>query len=303
MAEFNCTGLYGSHPLGALAALGMLRVASRLPLPQPVRLSWVVQPDWVARLHIPGAVSQDAVVQAFVADVAERATAPELMWRQDLKATPDAYHQCAAEQMARATPQHRSMVDFLAAYGSELVSQQAVIRSTALDMTSGQQKFLALVAALVRDVGQSATYAAAAVQEALWGPWRYRDSVHALGCDPQGERLHAYEARSPTKTQAHSVRAEVWLAFEALPLFPTAAVASHLAVGGFDRAHQYVCWPLWEASLALPTMRSLLSLADLTLPHPPAERLQAMGICCVYRSWRAQSQYGYGLLRPAVRVV
>ena len=90
MADFICTGLYGSHPLGALAALGMLRVASRLPLPQPVRLSWVVQPDWVARLHVPGAVSQDAVVQAFVADVAERATAPELMWRQDLKATPDA---------------------------------------------------------------------------------------------------------------------------------------------------------------------------------------------------------------------
>src|SRR4029453_338892 len=75
MADFICTGLYGSHPLGALAALGMLRVASRLSLPQPVRLSWMVQPDWVARLHVPGTVSQDAVVQAFVADAAERVTA------------------------------------------------------------------------------------------------------------------------------------------------------------------------------------------------------------------------------------
>ena len=205
--------------------------------------------------------------------------------------------------MARASPAHRSAVDFLAAYGSELMTQQAVMRSTALDMTSGQQQFLAAVAAIVRDLCQSTPHAEAAVQEALWGPWRYRDPVHALGWDPQGERLHAYEARSPTKTQARSVRAAVWLAFEALPLFPTAAVAGRLAVGGFDRAQQWLSWPLWEAPLALPTVRSLLSLAELTLPHPPTERLHAMGIGFVYRSWRVQSQYGYGVLRPAVRVV
>jgi hypothetical protein len=120
MVDFVCAGLCGSHPLGALAALGVLRVASRLPLPQPVRLSWVVQADWVARLHVPGAVSPDAVVQAFVVDVAERVTAPELVWRQDLKATPDVYHQFAAAQLAKATPAHRTTVDFLAAYGSDV---------------------------------------------------------------------------------------------------------------------------------------------------------------------------------------
>jgi hypothetical protein len=303
MAEFVCTGLYGSHPLGALAALGVLRVASRLPLPQPVRLSWVVQPDWVARLHIPGAVSQDAVLQAFVADVAEHATAPELVWRQNAKATPDAYHQFAAAQMARASPAHRSAVDFLAAYGSEVLMQKGVIDTTPLDMTSGQQQFLALVAALAQDLRRNAQRTSEAFAEALWGPWRYRDRGHALGWAPATERHHAYEAQSPTKTKARRVHAAVWLAFEAFPLFPTAVVAGRLAVGGFDRAQQWLSWPLWEAPLALPTVRSLLSLADLTLPQPPTERLHAMGIGCVYRSKRAQSQYGYGILRPAVRVV
>src|SRR5215470_11051253 len=273
MADFLCTGLYGSHPLGALAALGMLRVATRLPLPQPVRLSWVVQTDWVARLHVPGAVSQDAVVQAFVADVAERATAPELVWRQDLQATPDAYHYFAAAQMRTATPAHHATVDFLAAYGSEVVTQKGVIHATPFDMTSGQQQFLALVAALAQDLRHNPQCTSAAFAEALWGPWRYRDPVHALGWDPQGERLHAYEARSPTKTPARSVRTAIWLAFEALPLFPTAAVAGRLHVGGFDRAQQWLSWPLWEVPLALPTVRSLLSLADLTRPHPPTERL------------------------------
>jgi hypothetical protein len=144
---------------------------------------------------------------------------------------------------------------------------------------------------------------AEAFAEALWGPWRYRDRGHTLGWDPETERRHAYEALSPTKTQAIRVRAAVWFAFEALPLFPTAAVAGHLAVGGFDGDCQYLSWPIWEAPLAFSTVRSLLSLADLTRLYPPTERLHAMGIRCVYRSWRARSQYGYGILRPAIRVV
>jgi hypothetical protein len=268
-----------------------------------VRLSWVIQPDWVARLHVPGAVSQEALIQALVADVAERATAPELIWRSDLHATPEVYHQFAAEHMAKATPAHRTTVDFLAAYGSEVLMQKGVIDTTPLDMTSGQQQFLALVAALAQDLRTNAQRTSEAFAEALWGPWRYRDRGHALGWDPETERRHAYEAQSPTKTQAVRVRAAVWLAFEALPLFPTAAVAGHLAVGGLDGDCQYLSWPIWEAPLAFSTVRSLLSLADLTRLYPPTERLYAMGIRCVYRSWRARSQYGYGILRPAVRVV
>src|SRR5262249_19301816 len=145
-------------------------------------------------------------------------------------ATSNVYHQFAAAQMSTATPTHRATVDFLAAYGSELVTQKGVIHTTPFDMTSGQQQFLALVAALAQDFRQNAQRTSEAFVEALWGPWRYRDRVHALGWDPDGERLHAYEARSPTKTPARSVRAAVWLAFEALPLFPTAAVAGRLTV-------------------------------------------------------------------------
>jgi hypothetical protein len=250
-------------------------------------------------------VSRDAVIEAFVADVAARATAPEFTWRADLHATPDAYHQFAAAQMARAAPTHRTSVDFMAAFGSELITRKAMIVPTALDMTSGQQKFLALVAAVARDFGRHHQRTSEAFAEALWGPWRYRDRGHALGWDPDSERHHAYAAQSPTKSKAVSVRAALWLAFEALPLFPTAAVAGRLRLhtGGFDEDGQYLSWPLWDSPLALPTVRSLLSLADLTLPHPPTERLQAMGIRGVYRSWRVESPYGYGILRPAVRVV
>jgi hypothetical protein len=184
-----------------------------------------------------------------------------------------------------------------------VLTQKGMIHATPFDMTSGRQQFLALVAAIAQEVGQNVQGAEESFREVLWGPWRYHDRGHTLGWDPDGERQHAYEAQSPTKTQAVRVKAAVWLAFEALPLFPTVAVAGRLHVGGFDRAHQWLSWPLWDAPLALPTVRSLLSLADLTRPSPPIERLHAMGVRCVYRSERAQNPWGYGVLRPATRVV
>lgn len=51
MADWVLSELRGSHPLGALAAFGLLRVLSRGPLPQPVKLSWVDCADRVARLY------------------------------------------------------------------------------------------------------------------------------------------------------------------------------------------------------------------------------------------------------------
>jgi hypothetical protein len=97
-----------------------------------------------------------------------------------------------------------------------------------------------LVAAIAQDLRQNAHRTSEAFAEALWGPWRYRDRGHTLGWDPDGERQHAYEAHAPDKSPPVRVRAAVWLAFEALPLFPTAAVAGRLHVGGFDRAHQWL---------------------------------------------------------------
>jgi hypothetical protein len=299
------SGLRGSHPLGALAAFGLLRVLSRVALPQPVKLSWVEHADWVARLTFPHPVARQTLIRATGWDVAQRGQAPELTWRDDLKAPLPDYHAFAAGMLPTLTPEQRQTADFLAAFGSELVAmrRRPETRPTALDMTSGQQRFLRAVRALVHGMAAEPAQAEQAVAEALWGPWRYRDPVHALGWDPHRERLHAYAAQKPTQSKARSVKAAVWLGFEALPLFPTAAVAHRLQTGGFNAQHDDFSWPIWEVPLTLAVVRSVLSLAELVAAKPSAPSLQARGIIQVYRSRRSRSDRGYGLLRPSTRVV
>jgi hypothetical protein len=72
-------------------------------------------------------------------------------------------------------------------------------------------------------------------REALFGPWRYEDPQHSLGWDPSAERLHALRSRSPTKDAPQGVAAAVWLAFEALPLFPCFLSGGSLVTRGFVR--------------------------------------------------------------------
>ena len=306
MPDFLLPGLRGSDPLGARAALGLLRVTSRLAVSQPVRLSWVPQPDWVARLTVDAAVAPATWVALLAQDVAQRAAAPELAWRDDLKASPQEYHAFAHALMAAITPDTRDAADFLAAFGSELVAFQhkAALKPTAFDMTSGQQRFVREVRHVAQSLRQP-PHAAAAFAEALWGPWRYQDGVHPLGWDPTAERLHAYAAQSPTTTKATSVVAALWLAFESFPLFPTAMVADHrVQTGGFDRDSRWFSWPIWTMPLPLPTVRSLLSLAELVAETPAQEALHARGIAHVYRARRARvGDKGYAIFRPATLVV
>jgi hypothetical protein len=260
----------------------------------------------VARLTFPGVVDRPLLLDALTHDVLGRRGASELTWCDDLKVTLQEYHHIADEWVTSLTPQYRETADFLVAFGSELIAMNSkpdTVKPTALHMTSGRQKFLHQLRTLVNTMTRDQTQTTSAFAEALWGPWRYRDAVHCLGWDPHGERLHAYEAKSPAKSEPMSVMAAVWLGFEALPLFPTASVANRLRTGGFDANNRYLSWPIWEAPMTLDTLRSVLTLEALTADAPSATPLKARGMIQVYRSYRIQNKHGYGRLRQATRVI
>lgn len=111
----------------------------------------------------------------------------------------------------------RDATDMLAALASDLVSDGESLRSTLFDLTSGNQRLLQSFRVLA---GQPETVnrkpsplTKAAVEEALIGPWTYRDDHHSLGWDPQVQRLHALRGKLPEKDKAsRSVRAAVFLA-------------------------------------------------------------------------------------------
>lgn len=59
----------------------------------------------------------------------------------------------------------------------ETINGKSSLPSTLLDLTSGNQRFLKGILEL------SEPFAEDDIQEALFGPWQYRDNNHSLGWD------------------------------------------------------------------------------------------------------------------------
>jgi len=314
MAEVELTGLDGGHPLGALAAFGLLRCCEEMEGLQGARLGWRKGAGWTAYLVTEGA-TPDSLVAALASRQKDRAKAPELNWSSDLKTDVPTLLKALAGAEAQLEGGDRAYADFLASFAFELCADDNdKVEATPFCMTSGQQRFLKEVKSLAAAVtagigaGKQRRPAEALFQEALFGPWAYRDPQHSLGWDPSAERLHALRARSPTKESSSGVAAAVWLAFEALPLFPCFLSEGRLTTTGFHRERgegrarpTYFSWPLWRPPLPLETVRSLLSLEGLAEPAPPARELRARGVEAVFRSerYRMKTQGAYYIFRPA----
>jgi hypothetical protein len=309
------TGLAGNHPLGALAAFGLLRCCAEMDGFRDARLGWRQDPDWFAVLQAAGSAGEQTLVDALVARQQARAEEAELTWARTVKTGSAAYLDAARRAVGEARGGRRAFADFLAAFACELgADEDGQLTPTAFYMTSGRQEFLkearTLAARLAKGIkiGRRNKSPQEMAREALFGPWKYEDPQHSLGLDPATERLHALRARSPTKDTNEGVTAAVWLAFEALPLFPCFLSRGALATTGFhthgrtrrDRT-TWLTWPVWESPVSLDTLRSLLSLPELAVEEPPLRQLRARGVCAVFRSerYKVKTQGAYYILRPA----
>lgn len=286
-------GLVGSNPLGAMAAFGLLRVCSEIPSLAGARLYWAWDQDWRAVLRLPDERDQDELIELLVLRQNGRSL-DEFNWSDDIKVSPDKYRKRMLKQVVDSSLYQRQGADFFAAYGSEMVLDQTKkgnVKPTELHMTAGQQKFLKLIHKdLVNSMSQKT---AEAYSEALFGPWRREDNVNALGWDPASRRLHALRHRAPSSDVFHCVRAAVWLAVEALPLYPTAASSGRLQTTGFTKTRPVMfAWPIWKPPIGLDTLRTLIMTSD----RPTS--LQRRGVAAIYRSERAESGRGGAFLRP-----
>jgi hypothetical protein len=187
-------------------------------------------------------------------------------------------------------PSDRDQLDVLAAFASDVVTaNKGKLRPTLFSMTSGQQSLiksiLELAGQLQKKGGAARPFTEDAVREALIGPWQYKDNEHALGWDPQTQRLHALRHMLPASdTTNRSVRAAVFLASQALPLFPCFAVDGKLLTTGFhkDNGDDWFAWPIWRNPICLDTLRSLLA-------HPFNNDLRHRGVDVVYRCRRVRT--------------
>lgn len=299
--EIVLTGLIGSNPLGALAAFGLLRACSEIQQISQPRLYWRMEDDWTAVLSARSNLDEETIVE----QLATRQQARNLdvfSWSDDIRVQPENYRLHLIQHGQAATSCDRLSADYYVAFGSETVTDgsKRLVKPTAFHMTSGQQKFLKNVRELATSFSDDC---AGPLKEALFGPWKYEDEYHSLGWDPMTERLHALRHRAPTNETPRSVRAAVWFAAEALPLFPTARVGERLATTGFTRRNGItrLTWPIWSTAVGVETLKTLLAASEL-FSLEGWESLRRRGVTAIYESIRSEFGQGYAILRPATLV-
>lgn len=310
MSEIVLSGLSGSHPLGALAAFGILRCFHEAGAFGGVRLAWRKEADWLPVLFTKQPITGEDLIGVLVAHLAKQAARPELHWADNIKTSPDKFREAACQAVEDASPARRAYADFLAAFGCELaLTRKGELEPTAFYMTSGRQEFLKEMRNLASRVtsgisfGRRKKVPAEIFQEAVFGPWRYEDPQHSLGWDPSTERLHALRSKSPTKESSQGIAGAVWLAFEALRLFPCFLSGGRLVTRGFSRVagHTMLSWPIWQEPATLAEISSLVALQDLTQEKPDLATLRDKGVAAVFRCerYKVKTQGNYFIFRPA----
>src|SRR5262249_50580457 len=142
-SEIPLKGLVGSHPLGALAAFGLLRCCEEMEDFRGSKLGWRRGAGWYALLETDRSEGPENLVAALVARQKQRASAPELNWADSIKTAVAAYQEALRGTAEDLSKERRSCADFLAAFGCELVTDgEGRLEPTAFYMTSGKQQFL-----------------------------------------------------------------------------------------------------------------------------------------------------------------
>lgn len=293
------TGLAGSSPLGALAAFGLLRLFSRIPEFGDIRMAWVQRDDWTPVLYGNDLENSDQLI-SMVADIFNEADTVYCNWSDDIRVKPEDFRALLVEQADAATLDNRGLSDFFSSFASEVVidKSKGLVKPTAFYMTSANQKFFKILREQSKNIGENSENK---FKNALFGPWKYEDLTHSLGWDPNTERLYALRDQKPGEEKPQSVSAAVWLASQALPLFPTVLVGDRLKTTGFvNRKNEGFSfyWPIWEPQIAIDTLKSLLASKAL-IDNKEQASLVACGVKAVYRSKRNEFGQGYAVFLPA----
>lgn len=290
MKALELTGLQGSHPLGFLAACGVLRCCS-VEGRREATLAWKQANDgsgWIADLWGIDDLTLDGLIEMLIRRAAKQRDCAALGWS-DKIGDRAKFKQLGSSVIERCTgPDADESISWLPALSSDIAGNTEKLQPTSLDLTSGAQGFLKSIRNLAGELSKTRAgleVGTGAFREALCGPWRYGDEAHSLGWDPQTQRLHALRNKLPEQDkQNRSVQGAVFLASQAVPLFPCFAAHGKLRTTGFHRldGEDWFAWPIWCEPISLTTLQSLLA-------QPLNYNLRRRGVKVAYRCRRAHT--------------
>ena len=292
--ELPCSGVDASNPLGFLAALGLLRSASRALPDNNVKMKWEHNGRWHPVLVMSQPMSADDLIQALhltltgrqadghFCDLGQNTTVPR-----------DIFRTLAQAAVVGGTGRDRTSIDFYAAFGSDaLVSENdgITIQDTALRTMAGagHQHFLDTMRNVISACEPEH------LQKTVFQTWQYDDPTQTLSLrfDPLDDNRHALRWRNPSgdpdRKKNGSMLGANRLAIEALPLFTTVPGERFLQTTGF-KGHRsrdtYFSWPVWTTPVGADVIRSILTLREIQTGKE-TETLLSRSIAAVFRSQR-----------------
>ena len=302
MSEFILKGLDGSNPLGFLAAVGTMRVVTAAWPTGRIGMSWKqFSGGWRPRLIIGYDLNENRFLEQLEKKLAEMREHFAFSFAQDLAIQSDEFRSVVDKARCSATAQDHILLDFLVAFGSEAIAdEKGIISDTAFRTMSGagHQHFIGFMQQLAKETELDH------LRSTLFEVWEYRDDKPSMRWDPSDDRRYALRWGEPSGDPIKTVRGANRLAVEALPLFPTMPMGRRLETTGFsqNRGHGvYWSWPIWEPSICLDVLRSMLALSELQVRSPDRDKLQSMGIVEIFRCQRI-TQGKYRNFTPAIPV-
>lgn len=303
MTGLLLNGLDGSNPLGFLAAIGIVAIASR-KLPD-FQIDWKQTGNgW--RPLLLGCGNDAPEFSEWILKTLQNT--PTTIFDMDKKMPFDAakFTENLKKAQLESRIDGRGDADLLAGMGTELYPNEksGQFQDSKLRMVrSGDSK------------GQGLLFYAKSIRQALdkekvhrtlFRDWDYQDEGYSLRWDPIGDQRYALRWRDPSKSKLSygpgTMLAADCLATEAIRMFPTLPVGRRVQTTGFQqvgRREMYFVWPIWTQRVGPETVRSLITLPELFDDPLKSAALEMRGISAVYRSQRIQQNQYYSNFSPA----
>ncbi len=288
--ELKFSALQGSSLLGFMAALGAFRTLATFPENGTARMRWIPHGgSHCPVLRLPTPTDPQVLVEALHSGLRGLIDHYVITGDKDLKIPRGVFRKLAT----RATEDFLTRSDttpagLVAAFGCDAIgNEDGIIEDTSFRTMSGagHQHFLDFMNVLAKDTTVDQ------LREAIYGPWRYRDSSPTMRWDAEDDRRYALRWDEPAKDPVRTVRGANLLAIAALPFFPVVPTSStSIATTGFSGRRSrdtFVTWPIWTGWLGLDVVRSLLGLKELQERSETSEKsLKPYGVTAIYRSQR-----------------
>lgn len=288
--ELPLPALQASSLLGFMASLGAFRTLAMLPHGSNIHMRWIAGGrSYHPLLWLPSAWTDRVIAEKLRSALRGLADHYVIKVDKDLKIACGVFRGLATKA-ANDFLNHTDVTaaGLVAAFGCDGVgNDDGTIEDTAFRTMSGagHQHFLEFMNVLAKETTEEQ------IREALFGPWRYRDSSPTMRWDAEDDRRYALRWDEPSKDPVRTVRGANLLAIPALALFPVVPTSrSTVATTGFrgrGSRDTFVTWPVWNGWLSLDSVRSLLGLKELQEQVESAKMLlKVRGLIAIYRSQR-----------------